>query len=100
MERSQSIVIKIAERPYEFKIRKEEEEECIRRAARLIGDKLIQYQKQFSNKDAQDFLAMEALRYAVRTIDLEAKVSSAEHVDKLHQLNERLDVFLKQCAES
>jgi len=100
MDWSQVIIIKIAERPYELRIRKEEEEERIRKAARLINDKLTQYQKQFSGRDAQDILAMEALRYAVRTFDLEAKASSTEQVDRLHQLNDRLVDFLKNCTDS
>jgi len=97
---SQKISIKIAERSYEFKIRKEEEEERIRKAGRLINDRLTQYKRSFENKDDQDFLALEALRFAVKTFELEAKASSTEQVDKLKQLNERLDIFLKQSTDS
>ena len=100
MDWSQTISIRIAERPYEFKIRKEEEEERIRKASRLINDRLFQYKNQYSDKDVQDFLALEALRYAVKTFELEAKASSTEQVDKLKQLNEQLDIFLNQCTDS
>ena len=100
MDWSQTISIKIAERSYELRIRKEEEEERIRKASRLINDRLIQYKQRFSDKDAQDFLALEALRFAVKTFELEAKASSTEQADKLKQLNEQLDIFLKQCTDS
>jgi len=100
MDWSQKISIKIAERHYDFKIRREEEEERIRKASRLINDRLNQYKKHYSDKDAQDFLAIEALRFAAKTFELESKASSTEQADKLYQLNERLDMFLKQCAES
>ena len=99
-EWSQKIIIKIAERSYEFKISKEEEEERIRKASRLINDRLIQYKQSFKDKDAQDFLALEALRFAVKTFKLEAKASSTEQADKLKQLDEQLDIFLKQCTDS
>jgi len=95
MERSQTINIKIAERYYPLKIDREEDEERIRKAGRLIDDRLFQYKQRYSDKDAQDFLALEALRFAVKTIELETKASSTEQVDKLKRLDEQLEMFLK-----
>jgi len=99
MDWSQTISIKIAERSYELRIRKEEEEERIRKASRLINDRLIRNKQRFSDKDAQDLLAIEALWFAVKTFELEARASSTEQADKLNQLNDRLDLFLKKCTE-
>ena len=94
MDWTQTINIKIAERFYPLKIDKEEDEERIRKAGRLIDDRLFQYKQRYSDKDAQDFLALEALRFAVKTIELESKASSTEQANKLKQLDEQLDVFL------
>ena len=95
----QTINIKIAERFYPLKIDKEEDEERIRKAGRLIDDKLFQYKQRYSDKDVQDFLAIAALQFAVKTIELETKTSSTGQEDKLKQLDEQLNVFLKQCAD-
>ena len=100
MDWTQTINIKIAERFYPLKIDKEEDEERIRKAGKLIDDRLFQYKQRYSDKDAQDFLALEALRFAVKTIELESKASSIEQADKLKQLDEQLDMFLKQCSDS
>lgn len=99
MSWKQTINLNIAERFYPFKIDKEEDEERIRKAARLINDKLLQYKQRYSDKDVQDFLAIAALQFAVKTIELETKVSSTEQSDKLKQLDDRLNVFLTQCID-
>ena len=96
---SQKISIKIAERSYEFKIRKEEEEERIRKAGRLINERLYQYKQRYSDRDVQDFLAYAALQFAVKTIELETKASSSGQADKLKQLDDQLNIFLKQYAD-
>ena len=95
-----TINVKIAERFYPFKIDKEEDEERIRKAGRLIDDRLFQYKQRYSDKDVQDFLALVALQFAVKTIELETKASSTEQEDRLKQLDEHLDTFLKQCTDS
>ena len=99
MNWTQTINVKIAERFYPLKIDKEEDEERIRKAGRLINDKLFQYKQSYSDKDVQDFLAIAALQFAVRIIDLEAKAESTEQVDRLKQIGEQLDAFLKQCGD-
>ena len=100
MDWTQTINIKIAERFYPLKIDREEDEERIRKAGKLIDDRLFQYKQRYSDKDAQDFLALEALRFAVKTIELESKASSTEQADKLKKLDEQLDIFLKQSIDS
>jgi len=99
MSWQQSIKIVIAGREYPFKIEKEEHEERIRKAGRTIEDRLIEYKQRYSDRDMQDFLALEALRFAVKTIELEAKASSTEQADRLRQLDEQLNIFLTQYAD-
>lgn len=63
-----NINVIIADRPYPLKIRKEEEEE-VRKAAKEINDKVMQFQQVYAAKDKQDYLAMSALMYAVQNIE-------------------------------
>ena len=99
MSWNHTIKVNIAERYYPLKIDKEEDEERIRKAARLINDRLFQYKQRYSDKDVQDFLAMAALQFAVKLIGLETKVHSTDLSDKLKQLNEQLDRFLGQSTD-
>ena len=56
-----SIKVQIAERFYPLKIKRQDEEK-IRKAARLINDKILQYKQRYTDKDSQDFMAMAALQ--------------------------------------
>jgi len=94
-----TIHIKIAERFYPLKVDREDDEERIRKAGRIIEDRLLQYKQRYSDRDVQDFLAIAALQFAVKTIELDTKASSTEQADRLKQLNDQLDIFLKQCAD-
>jgi len=94
-----TINVKIAERFYPFKIEREEDEERIRKAGRLIDDRLFQYKQRYSDRDIQDFLAYAALQFAVKTIELETKASSTGQEDRLKQMDEQLGAFLKQCTD-
>ena len=98
MSWKRNIKIEIAGRPYPFKVDREEDEERIRKAGKLISEKLFHLKQRYSDKDVQDLLAFAALQFAVRTVELDAKACSTEQVDKLNRLGEQLDTFLKQCA--
>jgi len=99
MSWKQTINVKIAERFYPLRIDKEEDEERIRKAGRLIDDKLFQYKQRYSDKDIQDFLAIAALQFAVKTIELETKAGSTGQEDRLRQMDEQLGAFLEQCTD-
>jgi len=98
MSWSQNIKIEIAGRPYRFTIDKAEDEERIRKAGKLISEKLFQFKQRYGEKDIQDLLTFAAFQFAVRTIELEAKAGSTEQVDRLKNLSEQLDTFLNKCA--
>ena len=100
MSWKQNIKIEIAGRPYPFKVDKEEDEERIRKAGKLISEKLFQLKQRYGDKDVQDLLAFAALQFAVKTIELEAKAGSTEQVDRLKQLDGQLDTFLRKCDDS
>lgn len=85
-----SIKINIADRVYPLKVNMEEEE-VIRKAAKLINDRIKEYQETYAVRDKQDLLSMCALHYATITINNEKSIVSehtqvAEQVSKLDQL--------------
>ena len=100
MDWKQRIKIDIAGRPYFFRVEKEEDEEQLRKAGKLIDEKLFQNQQRYKDKDIQDLLAFVALQFATKTIELETVAVSTEQVevDRLKQINEQLDTFLNQCT--
>lgn len=65
-----SIRVNVADRYYPLKIERKDEEK-IRRAARMINEKVLQYKQKYTDKDVQDFLAMAALQFVIKVIDNE-----------------------------
>lgn len=64
-----SIKIKIGDRDYPMKV-KAEDEARIRRAGKLINDRLKTYREEFGLDDRQDLLAMVAFDCMVETMEL------------------------------
>ncbi|MDP4208446.1 MAG: cell division protein ZapA [Bacteroidota bacterium] len=94
MEEKLSIRVNIADRYYPLKIEREDEER-IRKAAKLINDKVFQYKTKYADKDIQDFMAMAALQFVIRLIEMEEKTDESNLVERLQKLNKVLDEFLK-----
>lgn len=86
--RELSIKIKIADREYPMKVDPEDEER-IRKAGRIINDKLKYYAKQFGIDDKQDLLAMVAFDILVdKSQKEEIDVINDETIlDKVNSLN-------------
>ncbi|WP_194776172.1 cell division protein ZapA [Pararhodonellum marinum] len=64
-----SIRLKIGDREYPMKV-KAEDEAKIRRAGKLINDKLKRYREEFGLDDRQDLLAMVAFDCMVETMEM------------------------------
>jgi cell division protein ZapA len=64
--------VNIADRFYPLNINPQQEE-LVRKAAKLINDKLKLYEKQFSVRDKQDILSMCALELATELLQLNSK---------------------------
>ena len=90
-----SIKVQIAERFYPLKIKRKDEEK-IRKAARLINDKVLQYKQRYTDKDAQDFMAMAALQFVISLIDCEQKQNVVSLEEELEGLSSELDELLKE----
>jgi len=65
-----SIKIKIADREYPMKVKRDDEER-VRMASRLINEKLKSYKDQFGLEDKQDLLAMVAFDSLVEKMTTE-----------------------------
>ncbi|OOQ60998.1 cell division protein ZapA [Mucilaginibacter pedocola] len=93
-----SIKINIADRVYPLKVNMEEEE-IIRRAAKLINDRIKEYQENYAVRDKQDLLSMCVLHYATSALKADKKVTSddSEITEKVYHLDHILtDFFSKQ----
>jgi len=88
-----SIRIKIDGREYPLKVVREEEEK-FRKAAKIINDTLVQYRQKYSSNNTQDFLAMTAFQFALKTIELEEQVDRAPLFDELKKLDEEISDYL------
>ena len=92
-----SIKINIADRVYPLRVNMEEEE-IIRRAAKLINDRIKEYQENYAVRDKQDLLSMCVLHYATSTLKAEKKVSAedTEVADKVYHLDGMLTEFFSK----
>ena len=91
-----AIKLRIADRDYPMKVRKDEEER-VRAAGKSINDKLKSYSEQYGLKDHQDLLAMVAFDSTMQKLILEEKrVGSDQSVsEKVGYLNNLLAQALK-----
>lgn len=93
-----SIKINIADRVYPLKVNTEEEE-IIRRAAKLINDRIKDYQENYAVKDKQDLLSMCVLHYATTSLKAEKQVmiEDTEVTEKVYQLDQLLSDFFSNA---
>jgi len=94
MDDKLSIKVNVADRYYPLKIERKDEEK-IRKAARLINEKVLQYKQRYLDKDVQDFLAMAALQFVTRVIEMEDRMDVSPLHQQLQDLNEELESYLK-----
>ncbi|MDR2927957.1 MAG: cell division protein ZapA [Cytophagaceae bacterium] len=95
MDDKLSIRVNVADRYYPLRIDRKDEEH-IRQAARLINEKVLQYKQRYNDKDIQDFLAMAALQYVIKALEIENKHDTAPLVEALNLLNQKLENILAE----
>lgn len=90
-----SIRIKIGDREYPMKVSPAEEEK-VRKAGKLINEKLRDYTARFGLHDKQDLLAMVAFDCIVERFNTESDTGSADETisNKLDHLNKLLSQVL------
>jgi cell division protein ZapA len=95
MDDKLSIRVNVADRYYPLKVESENEER-IRKAARLINEKVLQYKQRYVDKDTQDFLAMAALQYVIKLLESEEKESDNTLEAELKELAEKINHCLSK----
>lgn len=96
MEDKLSIKVNIADRYYPLKIDRSDEEK-IRKAAKLINDKVLQYKKKYTDKDIQDFLAMASLQFVIKLLEAESIPEENSDINLITELIDDIDDFLNQA---
>ena len=95
MDNKLLIRLNVVDRYYPLKVERREEEK-VRRAAKLINDKVLQYKQNYADKDSQDFLAMAALQFVIKYLESEGKTDVSNLVVELKDLNTELEEFLSE----
>ena len=93
MEDELAINITIAERRYPMRIKRSDEEK-IRKAAKIINERILQYQERYVGKDNQDFLAMSSIQFVVQVLDLMNENNTEPIMQEIGHLNEELTKYL------
>lgn len=70
MKSQLSIKVTIAGRIYPLSI-EADEEESVRKAAKMLNERINEYRKNYNIRDMQDLLVMAALPFAQQTVELE-----------------------------
>lgn len=99
MDNKLSIRVNIADRYYPLKAEPENEEK-IRKAARMINEKILQYKQRYIDKDIQDFLAMASLQYVIKLAEEEDKQRSDKIPEALNELIKKIDSVLEEKSNS
>ncbi len=99
MDDKLSIRVNVADRYYPLKVERENEEK-IRKAARMINEKVLQYKQRYSDKDVQDFLAMAALQYVIKLTEDEDKLNNDHIPEAIRELIGKIDSVLESRSDS
>lgn len=95
MDEKLSIRVNVADRFYPLRVDRGDEER-IRKAAKLINDKVLQYKQRYNDKDVQDFLAMAALQYVIKVLEMENNQDAGPLVNAVALLDHKLESLLKE----
>jgi cell division protein ZapA len=95
MDEFLSINITIADRRYPMRIKRSEEEK-IRKAAKIINERILQYQDRYSGKDVQDFLAMASLQFVLQTLETIEKSNVEPVLKQLESINNEINLYLSE----
>lgn len=93
MDEKLSIRVNVADRFYPLKIDRNQEE-IIRKAAKMINEKVLQYKQRYKDKDTQDFLAMASLQYVIKVIEAENKADVSPVLEEVKAMEQELREFL------
>lgn len=95
MDDKLSVNLTIGDRVYPLRIDRNEEEN-IRRAAKIITDKVVQYKQRYASKDTQDCLAMATLQFVIQKFNSERQIEYSPVVEELERMNDFLAEYLEK----
>jgi len=95
MDDKLSIRVNVADRYYPLRVDPSDEER-IRKAARLINDKVLQYKQRYNDKDVQDFLAMAALQFVIKALEGEDSQDTTPLINAISLLDQKLEKLLTE----
>lgn len=95
MDDKLSIRVNVADRFYPLKIERTDEEK-IRKAAKLINDKVQAYKQHYADKDTQDFLAMAALQFVIKVLETEQTEEASNVTNDLETLSQQVAEVLSR----
>src|SRR5919107_109721 len=89
----------IADRTYRVRI-DPKDEEVVRKTAKTINDKILEFKTQFAGKDLQDYIAMVLVWFAT---EQNAAISNQVNLDnvssRLHTLEKMMDGVLEKGSD-
>jgi cell division protein ZapA len=91
-----SIKVTIANRIYPLKIKRSDEER-VRRAAKLVNDRIKEYEQQYAVSDKFDLIAMCAMQFATELVNATEDLPAERNAlsAELSTIDTRLSDFLK-----
>lgn len=98
MDEKLSIRVNIAERYYPLKVDRNDEEK-VRRAVKLINEKVLGYKQRHGDKDVQDWLAMACMFFALKVVESEANHDMEEAMKGMRDLDKKLSEYLDYVVE-
>jgi hypothetical protein len=90
----------IADRTYRIRINPKDEE-VVRRTAKTINDKLLEFKTQFAGKDMQDYIAMVLVWFATeQNAAISNQVDHENISGRLNTLEKALDSALEETSKA
>ena len=93
MDDKLSIRLNIADRFFPLKVNRDEEER-LRKAAKLINDRITKYKLKYTSKDLQDIMSMVILEFVNKNFELEDKLDKSPIINQINEINEELVDYL------
>jgi cell division protein ZapA len=87
----------IADRTYRVRI-DPKDEEVVRKTAKTINDKILEFKTQFAGKDLQDYIAMVLVWFATEQNAAISNQVNLDHISsRLHTLERQIDSGLEDA---
>jgi len=93
MDDKLSIRLNIADRFFPLKVNRNEEEQ-LRKAAKLINDRITKYKLKYTSKDLQDIMSMVILEFVNKNFELEDKLDEMPIINQISEINDELVDYL------